>query len=240
MVVEVALALALSLMALLMVRSFVALRAVDLGFTSDGVTIARVALSGDRYRSPASQRAFFAALLDRVRALPGVESAGVISARPFGGLGPATTVSDPRKPLPRGALAPVTDVRFADAGFFHALEMAPTRGAAFADENLAGPPQAVVSESLAYALWPGEDPVGRDIAIVINGGITATIVGVVADHHLMDVRTPVRPAVVSVGARAIRARNAISSSGPADRPSRWCRRCVRRSRRSNRRCRCIR
>ena len=128
-VVEVALALALSLMALLMVRSFVALRAVDLGFTSDGVTIARVALSGDRYRSPVSQRAFFAALLDRVRALPGVESAGVISARPFGGLGPATIVSDPRKPPPRDGLAPVTDVRFADAGFFHALEMAPTRGA---------------------------------------------------------------------------------------------------------------
>ena len=217
-VVEVALALALSLMALLMVRSFVALRAVDLGFTSDGVTIARVALSGDRYRSPASQRAFFAALLDRVRALPGVESAGVISARPFGGLGPATTVSDPRKPLPLDGLAPVTDVRFADASFFHALEMAPTRGALFAGENLAGPPQAVVSESLAYALWPGEDPVGRDIAIIINGGITATIAGVVADHHLMDVRTPVRPAVYLSAPRYPGAQRdlVVRASGPPE------------------------
>ena len=217
-VVEVALGLALSLMALLMVRSFVALRAVDLGFTADGVTIARVALPADRYGSPASQRAFFSALLDRVRALPGVESAGVVSARPFGGLGPATTVSDPRKPLPRDALAPLADVRFADAGFFHTLGMTTTRGAVFGDENLAGPPRVVVSESLAHALWAGEDPIGRDISIVINGGVTATIVGVVADHHLMDVRTPVRPvAYLSASRYPSTQRDLIvRSGGPAD------------------------
>jgi putative ABC transport system permease protein len=217
-VVEVALALALSLMALLMVRSLVALRAVDLGFTADGVTIARVALPADRYGSPASQRAFFSALLDRVRALPGVKSAGVVSARPFGGLGPATTVSDPRKPMPRGALAPITDVRFADASFFHTLGMATTRGAVFGDENLAGPPQVVVSESLAHALWAGEDPIGREISIAINGGVTATIVGVVADHHLMDVRTPVRPVAYLSAARYPSAQCdlIVGTGGPAD------------------------
>jgi putative ABC transport system permease protein len=192
--VEVALGLALSLMALLMVRSFVALRAVDLGFSTDGVVVARLALPGARYPSPAAQRAFFAVLLERVRALPGVESAGIISARPFGGLGPATTAQDARTPLPPGDLAPVADVRFADAGFFRTLRMATTRGAVFADENLAGPPQAVISESLSDAVWPGQDVVGRDLAIEINGGTTATVVGVVADHHLTNVRTPVRPA----------------------------------------------
>src|SRR6185503_7258940 len=152
--------LALSLMALLMARSFVALRAVDLGFSTDGVTLARVALPGDRYASPGSQRAFFAALLERVRSLPGVESAGIISARPFGGLGPATTVRDARAPLSPDVLPPVTDIRFADAGFFRTLRMATTRGALFSDENLAGPPQAVVNDSLAAAIWPGQDPVG--------------------------------------------------------------------------------
>jgi putative ABC transport system permease protein len=192
--VEVALGLALSLMALLMMRSFVALRGVDLGFSPDGVTLARLALPGDRYRSPASQRAFFAALLERVRALPGVDSAGIISARPFGGLGPATTVRDAREPLAPGALPPVTDIRFADAGFFRTLRMPTTRGVLFEGGNLAGPPEAVINESLAEAVWPGLDPVGRDLAIEINGGTTARIVGVVADHHLMDVRTPVRPA----------------------------------------------
>ena len=192
--IEVALGLALSLMALLMVRSFVALRAVDLGFSTDGVVVARLALPGARYPSPDSQRALFATLLGRVRALPGVESAGIVSSRPFGGLGPATTVRDARTTPAPGVLPPVTDVRFADDGFFRTLRMAATRGAVFDGDNLTGLPQAVINESLANAIWPGQDPVGRDLAIEINGGTTAAVVGVVADHHLMDVRTPVRPA----------------------------------------------
>jgi putative ABC transport system permease protein len=72
--------------------------------------------------------------------------------------------------------------------------MATTRGRLFSDANVTGPAQAVINESLAAAVWPGQDPVGHDLAIEINGGTTATVVGVVADHHLMDARTPVRPA----------------------------------------------
>lgn len=194
--VEIALGLALSLMAMLMARSFIALRAVDLGFTSEGAVVARVALPGERYDSGASQRAFFATLLERVRALPGVESASVISARPFGGLGPATIVSDPRQPAVPAAQAPVADVRFAEASYFRTLGIRNSRGTTFDEhESAAGPPQAVISESMARTLWPDQDPVGRELHIVINGGITATIVGVVGDVHLMDARTSSRPAV---------------------------------------------
>lgn len=132
--------------------------------------------------------------LERVRALPGVDCAGIVNARPFGGLGPATTVRDARTPPPPGILPPVTDIRFADAGYFRTLRMATTRGRLFSDANVTGPAQAVINESLAAAVWPGQDPVGHDLAIEINGGTTATVVGVVADHHLMDARTPVRPA----------------------------------------------
>jgi putative ABC transport system permease protein len=191
---EVALGLALSLMALLMMRSFIALRAVDLGFSAESVTVARLALPGDRYPTPATQRAFFAALLDRIRARPGVDAAGIVSARPFGGLGPATIVRDAATPAAAAALPPVTDIRFADTGFFRTLRLATMRGQLFSGENLAGPVQTIVNESLAAALWPGQDPIGRELAIEINEGTIATVVGVVADHHLMDVQTPVRPA----------------------------------------------
>jgi putative ABC transport system permease protein len=194
--VEVALGLAIGLIALLMARSFVALRGVDLGFSPDGVVVARVTLSADRYGSPASQRAFFTALLARVRALPGVESAGAISARPFGGLGPATTVRDPQERVASTTAPPVVDVRFADAAFFHALRIPRIRGAFFDEQNAAtGPPQTVISESMARTLWPGEDPIGRDLEVLINGVVTATVAGVVADLHLMDARTPPRPTV---------------------------------------------
>jgi hypothetical protein len=67
---EIAVALALGVMATLMVRSFASLRAVDLGFATDGVVAARVSLVGPRTESPASLHAFFETLLERVRTLP--------------------------------------------------------------------------------------------------------------------------------------------------------------------------
>src|SRR5439155_26610154 len=125
---EIALSLVLGVMAVLMVRSVLALRAVDLGFDSGGVVMARVALPVDRYRDPASQRAFFDTLTERVRAVPGVESAGVASTRPFGGMGPATTVIDPRNPAPAGTPGPVADVRYVDGNFFRTLRIQVTKG----------------------------------------------------------------------------------------------------------------
>src|SRR5439155_1019258 len=83
-----AVSLALGVMATLMARSFATLRAVDLGFTGDGVVAARISLAATRAEAPANSSASFQAVLERVRALPGVQSAGLISIRPFGGPGP--------------------------------------------------------------------------------------------------------------------------------------------------------
>jgi len=197
---EIALALALSLVALLMVRSFVALQRVDLGFTPSGVLLARVPLPAHRYASDASRRAFFDGLVARARALPGVRSAGVISTRPFGGIGPATTASDPRAPRP-ATEAPVVDVRYADIGLFDALQIRTIRGGLFDEDTTGGAAQAVVSESLARTFWPGEEAVDRPLGVDIYGRTTARVVGVVADVHLMDARTPPRPTVYLSAAR---------------------------------------
>lgn len=64
---------------MLMVRSFSGLRAVDLGFAPQGVVVARVALPAAAYQTPMSQCVFFDRLIERVRGLPGVRSAGLIS-----------------------------------------------------------------------------------------------------------------------------------------------------------------
>ena len=194
MVTEIALGVALSVMALLMARTFIELRRVDIGFTPDRVIAGRVALPGDRYASAASQVAFFDALLERVRALPGVESAGVISTRPFGGLGPATSVSDPREPLPPDVPKPVADIRFADPELFRTLGVPLLRGRVFdARAHSDAPPPVVISELMASTLWPGSDAIGRPVEIGLSGGITAHVVGVVSDVHLIDPRTPPRP-----------------------------------------------
>jgi predicted permease len=189
--VEIAVALALATMAMLMARSFAGLRAVDLGFQSDGVVAARVAWTD---ASPERARALFDSLQERVRALPGVQSAGRVSTRPLGGRGPATEVSAARPGPGAWAGSIVADIRWVDDAFFRTLRIPVAQGRAFdAREPAQGPPRVVISESLAAALWPGQDAVGRQARLVLYGGIDAEVIGVVPDLHLMDPRTPARP-----------------------------------------------
>jgi predicted permease len=201
-VIEIAVALTIGVMAALAARSFVSLRAVDLGFHADDVVAARVALGGRDGDSPARDHASFEALLTRVRAMPGVQSAGLINTRPFGGLGPATEVTDPRPTRPGPALSIVADIRLADAAFFQALRIPTERGSVFEPhEPAGGTPRVVISQSLNDAFWRGEDPVGRPLRLELYGGITAAVIGVVPDLHLMDVRTPPRPTAYLADAR---------------------------------------
>lgn len=189
---EIALALVLTVLAGLMVRSFADLRAVDLGFRPEGVATARVAVPVDRYGTPESRRAFFDALVERVRAIPGVRSAGLVNARPLGGFGPATSVRDPRRPLLPDGEKIVADVRFADPAYFRTLEIPIVAGSLFVESE---PPRAVIDEALARTLWPSENPVGRRIHVNLHDGIEAEVMGVAGDVHLVDPRTPPRGTV---------------------------------------------
>lgn len=201
-VVEIAVALTIGVMAALAARSFVSLRAVDLGFHADGVLAARVALGGEQGESPARDHASFETLLERVRAMPGVQSAGLINTRPFGGPGPATEVTDPRSTKQGPAPSIVADIRLADAAFFRALRIPTEQGAVFEPhEPTDGTPRVVISQSLYDALWRGEDPVGRQLRLELYGGIAADVIGVVPDLHLLDVRTPPRPTAYLADAR---------------------------------------
>jgi putative ABC transport system permease protein len=199
---EIAVALALTVMATLMVRSFMGLRAVDLGFSADGVVAARVALVGPGYASSASQHAFFETLLERLRTVPAVQSASLISTRPFGGLGPATDVSDPLQAHDAATYSTVADIRYVDTTLFRTLRIPAVRGATFDSEDAAAaPPRVVISAALADALWPRQDAVGRRLYLELYNGITAEVLGVVGDVHVMDPRTPARPIAYLADAR---------------------------------------
>jgi predicted permease len=199
--VEIALAVTLSVMALLMVRSVVSLRSVDLGFDPGGVAVARIALPEDRYPSEATQRVFFDRLLERVRLIHGVTAAGLVNIRPLGGLGPATTVTDPSNPPVAGTAAPVADVRISDAAAFHALRMPLVAGSSFNDTDPEDAAKAIVSRGLARAFWPRGNAIGRKLTLAMYGTLTAEVIGVVDDVHVMDPRTPVRPIVYLSSAR---------------------------------------
>lgn len=191
---EVALGVVLTVSAGLMVRSFVNLRGVPLGFDARSVVTARVSLPGVSYRTPEQQHAFFDAWGDRVRGIPGVRAVGLVNSRPFACCAPVTTVRAPGERT--GTEVSSVDVRAVDSAFFPALRIPVLAGAGFgAREPADGPQRVLVNEALARALWPGANPVGREVHVVLSGGITAQVIGVAGDVHLADARTPPRATV---------------------------------------------
>jgi len=197
---EVALGLVLTVLAGLTMRTFEKLRSVDLGFESERVVFARVGVSGAGYRTPEARAAFFDQVLSRVRALPGVQAASAVSTRPFGGMGPATTLGDASAAETGDSV--VADVRYIDADLFRTLRTPLVAGSTFDSRDaLDAPPRVVVNRALAQRFWPSESPIGKRLRVPMFNGIVPEVIGVVGDVHLMDARTPVRGAIYLANAR---------------------------------------
>jgi predicted permease len=179
-VMEIALSLILLAGAGLMLQSFLRLRAVDTGFESDRVLTATVDLPGASYRAPEDARRYYADALAALRNVPDVESVGLVNWLPFGDMSISGDFAlDPAEPQPRGF---DVDKPAASAGYFQAMGIQVLRGRTFTDAD--GPtaePAAVVSQSAAEALWPGEDPLGKRINLRPSEQTWLTVVGVVDD-----------------------------------------------------------
>ena len=201
-IAEIALGVVLTVLAGLMVRSFVKLRAVDLGFEASSVITARISLPSMAYGTAERQRAFFETLGARVRMLPGVHSVSFATSRPFACCAPVTSINNPAEPLPPGVETPSADVRYADSSFFPALRIPIELGRGFASQERSdGPVRVVINRSLARALWGDANPVGQHLHVAMYDGLTTEIIGVVGDVHLADPRTPPRATVYLSGER---------------------------------------
>lgn len=193
--VEVALALLITVLAALMVRSFANLRSIPTGFNASGIVAGRIGLAGDRYAGPDLERRFFDELTARLRTAPGVTSVSIANVRPFRGGSPVTSVIDPLHPLARGVEPPSVDIRFVDSTFFATLRIPLTTGHGFsAIEATGGAAHIVISATLARTLGLGANPIGHHISIGLFNNLDAEIVGVAADVHLYDLRAPIRGA----------------------------------------------
>ena len=160
-VVETALAIVLLIGAGLMIRTVQQLIRVDIGFRPDHVLTTRFTLSGTHWPEERRQP-FYTDFLERVRAVPGVISAALTSSLPIDGSqwNSIFIVGDkpvpPRSQLPTAAFTPVS------AGFFETMGIRRLRGRSFAvNDTPTSPPVIVINQTLANALWPGEDPVGK-------------------------------------------------------------------------------
>jgi len=177
---EVALAVMLLSTALLLVRSFEALQRQDPGFVPQGVVTARLSLPASRYDTDQKRIAFADALLTRVRALPGVEAAGLTSGLPFSGGNGSASYSSPDIVVPAGAPAPHARFRIVGTGYFEAVGMKPLRGRLFEESDVLSSERVVIVDTLMRdKYWPGQDPLGKRI-VLDDPKRPFSIVGVVA------------------------------------------------------------
>jgi putative ABC transport system permease protein len=189
-VTEVALALILLVGAGLMLRSFARLQSVSPGFDPEGVLTMRVVLPGLKYAQPQQKTAFFRQAVERLRSLPGAESASAVSFLPLTGSAAATrfSITDRPEPPPEQALA--TDVRVTDEHFFRVMRIPLLRGRTY-DEREAQEARrvVVVNEALARKYFPGEDPIGKRLIVQMKQNPEPTeIIGIVGDvkHKGLD------------------------------------------------------
>jgi putative ABC transport system permease protein len=182
---EVALSLILLIGAGLMIRSLWQLRAVDPGFDPHNVLTVTVSVPATKFPVPAQQISFFDQVLQRVRTLPGVESASVIDNLPLGGGGSHQPVAiEGRRAVPMSE-QPEVDVRLISTGYLSAMRIPLLRGRDISDADAAGRPAVVlISDSMAKRLWPSEDPIGKHLTLSFFPDAVREIVGVVADTKL--------------------------------------------------------
>jgi putative ABC transport system permease protein len=187
---QVALAVLLLVGAGLLARSLASLLDVERGFRADKVLTLTVQ-AWQYYPRPAERAEFVRQTLARLSSMPGVRAAGMTSSLPLHrpiGANDAAYAADgrPHEPgqEPRAHTAVVT------SGYFDALGIARRRGRTFtAADDAKGVPVAIVNESMARRLWPGEDPVGKRLLVTFTGPpVAREVVGVVADvrHDGLD------------------------------------------------------
>jgi predicted permease len=192
---EVSLTVVLLLGAGLLLKSYQQLRTRGLGCAVDNVLTMGFSLPDAHYKEPVQKNAFSEQLLARVRALPGVQAAGLSTVLPgegWGGDDDISIVEHP--PLPKGKWIDFLR-RAVDPGYFAALQIPLIRGRYFRnDERLDRTRIAIISESIAKQYFPGEDPIGRHVSISNEGPQAQPyeIVGVVGDTRWM-ISQPVRP-----------------------------------------------
>ena len=198
-IVEIVLALVLLASAGLLVQSFLRLQKVSAGFDATDVMTARVALPETSYPTPQQSAAFYKNLLERVSALPGVQSAAATWWIPLSGSEISFNFNVEERPVPAGE-QPVAQVNVITPDYFQTVRAPVVLGRAFTDrDDRNAPSVAIVSESFAKQYFPGENPIGK--RITPNGSDSAgkppvrEIVGVIADMHLISLRLTPKPQI---------------------------------------------
>jgi predicted permease len=181
---EIALTVVLLIAAGLLFRSFIQLRASDLGCITQNVLTMRYGLPEEQYDKAEKVTGFHEEFLARVRALPGVQAAGLVSTAPGAGYEGDNTFTIPEHPGQAASVEFNALTRKADPGYFSALGIPVLSGHIFeSQDRLQGAHRVIVSRKFADQFFPGESPLGKHVKIAFSGDKPDSyeIIGVVGD-----------------------------------------------------------
>jgi len=186
---QMAVAIVLSVGTGLMVKSFVLMTQVPLGFNSDNLVVSEISLSPAIERQPSAWRNYWRQVSDRLSSTPGVESTAIVSPLPFGDEIFAGMISSPSS-----ANKAVGWFRYVSSAFSHTLGLTLTEGRDFMDNDyLAKSDVVIVNKMLARSFWGNETALGKRISL--DSHQSYTIVGVFKDFRDGNRQTPIAPEI---------------------------------------------
>ncbi len=198
---QVALSLMLLVGAGLLINSFYRLLRVSPGFKPENLLTMEYRLPRNRYTKGEQQWAFHREVVERVGHLAGVESAAVVRGLPFSGNGATVTYAVPGQAPPPPGQEPKSLENAIDPNYLAAVGLPLIRGRNFTyQDGPDTPPVLLVNRTLSEKLWPGEDPIGKQIEIP-EAKVTASVVGVVGDAKQFDIGEPQRPQIYTAYAQ---------------------------------------
>ncbi|HLX00152.1 MAG TPA: ABC transporter permease [Candidatus Acidoferrales bacterium] len=195
-VAETALALVLLAGAGLMMKSLYRLFSVDSGFRADRVLTMEMDLRSTQYSKAGAALNFWQQVLERVSALPGVETTAVGTVVPFANNHSRADISIDGRAFSGNERNPHPDYHAISPGYLHALGIPLLHGRTFTDQdNETAPLVGLINSTLARRYWSNEDPIGKRFAFGGHPGPNTkwiTIVGVVGDTKLYGLENPMK------------------------------------------------
>jgi len=159
---EVALSLVLLIGAGLLSRSFLAMLKTNPGFNADGVLTMSLNLPVAKYKDDSARAAFFTDLVQRVKTVPGVQSAAVVNYLPLGGANASDVFLVEGQPEPKAGQENIGRYRVCTPDYFQTMGIPILKGRPFTDQDRAGSkPVIIVNETLARRYWPNGDALGK-------------------------------------------------------------------------------
>jgi putative ABC transport system permease protein len=202
-VAEVALALVLLTGAGLMIRSFSVLQRVDPGFKPEGVLTMRIRMTPTQTQDNARVLGFYQRVIDRLKALPGVEGVGAVSHLPLSGAYASGTTIVEKPTNSNEDIGFEADRRVATEDYFQAMGIPLLKGRLFTDQDKADSQLVVIiDETFANRFWPGEDPIGKRLRLPGQQAPWRSVVGVVGHIKHYDLNTQGREQVYFPHAQA--------------------------------------